>query len=86
MLDRIFLRHPRSVGETYAEHMGKALSFGVTLLAAGFVCLVHAILPCLFQKTASSLVASLHDRMVTNRVRRSAANPAASFQAQVRKG
>ena len=30
-----FTRHPRSVGESYGEHMGMAWSFGFTLIGDG---------------------------------------------------
>ena len=33
------------------------------------VCLVHAALPFMFEKTASNAVTRLHDRMVVNRAR-----------------
>ena len=65
----LFTEHPRSVGETYLEHMGVAASFGGRLLVAGFACLVHAVLPFLFTKTGSRAITELHDRMVANRVR-----------------
>ena len=39
------------------------------LFVAGLVCAVHAILPFLFEKTASAMVEGLHDRMVANRRR-----------------
>lgn len=70
MLRRFFLDHPHSVGETYVEHARQASLFGMTLIGAGLVCLVHAIAPCLFQKTASQRVAWLHERMIVNRARR----------------
>ena len=34
-MDLSFTRHPKSVGESYGEHMGVAWSFGFTLLGAG---------------------------------------------------
>ena len=64
-----FTDHPHSVGETYLEHMGVALSFGLRLLGAGLACLVHAFLPFLFTKTGSRTITVLHERMVTKRAR-----------------
>ena len=58
----IFTDHPDSVGETYLQHMGFALWFAGWLLAAGFAALVHAILPFLFEKTASQIIAMLYAR------------------------
>jgi hypothetical protein len=67
---RLFLEHPRSVGESYLEHQRRAFSFGITLLAAALACLVHALVPGLFVHTGSDTVTRLHDRMVVNRTAR----------------
>jgi hypothetical protein len=69
MLKRLFTEHPATVGETYFEHLGSALSFAFDLLAAGAACLIHAFLPFLFLKTGSRKITQLYDRMVTNRSR-----------------
>lgn len=62
MLDA-FNRHPSSVGESYGEHLAQAAGFGMTMIAAGAACLVHAIFPFWFEKTASHCVQRLHTRM-----------------------
>jgi len=69
MFDWLFLRHPRSIGESYFEHLAAALGFGGQLLAASIACFIHAIVPALFQRTASRIVAALNARMVANRRR-----------------
>ncbi|VVE43486.1 capsule biosynthesis protein [Pandoraea morbifera] len=66
---KIFTQHPASVGENYFQHMGSALSFALPLLGAFLACLVHALLPFLFEKTGSRLIVRLHERMVTHRHR-----------------
>ena len=58
-----FTKHPHQVGETYAEHMAAAAGFGWTLFVAGIACMIHAVLPFLFEKTASRCVAQLHGYM-----------------------
>jgi hypothetical protein len=70
-LKRLFDAHPASVGETYLQHTGSALTFARDLGMAAVFCAVHAFLPFLFEKTASAMVVRLHDRMVTHRDRRS---------------
>ncbi|QFU15094.1 DUF6356 family protein [Microvirga thermotolerans] len=70
-LKSLFTEHPESVGETYFEHMGVALSFAGPLLAAGLAALVHAFLPFLCVTTASATVKRLYARM-TNRAPRPA--------------
>jgi hypothetical protein len=64
-----FRDHPASVGESYGEHFGNALSFSLAMFAGACACLVHAFLPFLFEKTGSGIIARLHDRMVVNRHR-----------------
>ena len=58
----LFTRHPQSVGETYFEHLGMAAGFALTLLAAAFVCAVHAVLPFMFEKTGGRMIAELYRR------------------------
>lgn len=70
---KIFVEHPRSVGETYTEHFRVATGFGLTMVAAGLACVVHGLLPFLFTRTGSDAIRRLHERMVSHRVR----NPAA---------
>ncbi|KMW56873.1 Type 1 capsular polysaccharide biosynthesis protein J [Candidatus Rhodobacter oscarellae] len=62
MINRIFLDHPASVDETYGEHARFAFTFSVKLFAAAGAALVHAVIPCLFEKTASKIVADLYAR------------------------
>jgi hypothetical protein len=71
MFERLFIAHPRSVGETYGEHFVMASGFGVRLVLSGFACLVHAVFPGLFETTGSAAVKELHRRMVIDRLRRS---------------
>lgn len=54
-----FRSHPASVGETYFGHMAFALRFAVLLLSAGGAALIHALVPPLFETTASRIVRAL---------------------------
>ncbi len=69
MINRLFIDHPRSVGETYFGHMHSAWSFGSRMIVAGTACVLHGIFPFLFVKTGSTTVRTLHDTMVVNRRR-----------------
>jgi Family of unknown function (DUF6356) len=64
---RLFLEHPRSVGESYLEHQRHALGFGLSLFLASMACFVHAIVPGMCVRTGSTAIKRLHDRMVTHR-------------------
>ncbi|MDG1183631.1 MAG: DUF6356 family protein [Tateyamaria sp.] len=60
MLTRVFLSHPRAVNESYGEHAIFAGGFAVRLILAGGAALVHAVIPCLFEKTASRMIADMY--------------------------
>ena len=60
MLGRLFLDHPRSVDESYFEHLLFAGGFALRLVGAGLAALVHALVPCLFEKTASNMIAKMY--------------------------
>lgn len=60
MFRQIFLTHPASVEETYLEHAAFAGRFSFRLFAAAGAAMVHAVIPCLFEKTASRIVADLY--------------------------
>lgn len=58
----LFLTHPRTVDESYFEHMAFAGRFSGKLFLAAGAALVHAILPFMFEKTASHMIAELYAR------------------------
>ena len=60
MIQRLFLTHPRSVDETYAELAVFAGGFALRLFLAGGAALVHALIPGLFEKTASRMIAGMY--------------------------
>jgi hypothetical protein len=62
-MHRLFLSHPHSVNEGYFAHMRFALSFAGLLFMAAGAALVHAVVPCLCEKTASTIIKRLHHRM-----------------------
>lgn len=63
LLHRAFTDHPSSVNESYAQHAKVALTFSGQLFLAACAALVHALIPCLFEKTASRIIRKLHARM-----------------------
>jgi hypothetical protein len=62
-LHRLFLSHPQAVDESYGEHFLFALGFAARLIGAGLAALVHAVIPCLFETTASRMILKMHDRI-----------------------
>ena len=69
MLKSLFTTHPAMVNETYGEHMAVATGFAARMVLGGLACLVHGLLPFLFEKTGSTVIGDLHQRMVMHRVR-----------------
>jgi len=64
-LKTAFTSHPHSVDETYAQHLMFAGRFALRLFGAAFAALIHAILPFMFEKTASNLIRKMHHDIVS---------------------
>ena len=58
----LFTTHPHSVDESYMEHMAFAGRFSGKLFLAAGAALVHAILPFMFEKTASRMITEMYAR------------------------
>ena len=59
----IFIEHPHINGETYLQHMKKAISFASIFLLLTFTSTVHAIFPFLFMTIGSNTVKKLNIRI-----------------------
>ncbi len=57
----LFKKHPRSLGETYWQHMLKAVKFSILFGTASIVCFVHALFPFLFVDTATGIAKKVID-------------------------
>jgi hypothetical protein len=67
VFEELFLKHPRSVGEGYFEHQGRAFGFAAALIIAGLACLVHGLLPRLCVTSASDTVQRLNATLARRR-------------------
>ncbi len=67
MFRKLFLDHPASVGESYAQHFGVASRFGVILLWGGCRTFLHGILPALCKTSGSDTVMKLHNELIAKR-------------------
>ena len=56
----VFTEHPASVGESWAEHARLALSTSGLLAGAALAAAVHAVVPALFETTASRTIDRVH--------------------------
>jgi hypothetical protein len=63
MMQRWFAEHPRSVGESYLGHLRTAGRFGWAMVTGGAACLLHALVPALFERTGSGIVKRLYAEM-----------------------
>ena len=50
-----FTAHPRSVGESYFQHLRFALRFGTRMTAGGLAAVMHSLFPFCFVTTASRI-------------------------------
>lgn len=66
-LQRYFTEHPESVGETYGEHFRVASGFAGSLAVAAVAAAVHAVVPSLCEKTASTRIMAMHAKITSGR-------------------
>jgi len=60
---RAFHEHPAAAGQTYLQHVGFAVRFGLCMVGGGVAAIVHGLIPCWFPTTASRTVNALHGRL-----------------------
>ena len=56
------MSHWKDNGMTFMQHFGFAIDVGLRLILAGACCIIHAVLPFMFQTTASDCVKSLYNK------------------------
>lgn len=61
--ERLFAEHPRMLGMSWAGHGVGAAKIGLTLIGAGTVCFIHAIVPGWFTQTAGKTVSEIYADM-----------------------
>lgn len=62
-LQKLMTKHPNSVGESYFGHMAFALNMSRLMVLAGGAAFIHALLPFMFETTASRMMARLNGAM-----------------------
>lgn len=72
----LFTAHPRSVGESYGEHLAFACRFGAKMAVGGVAAMLHGLLPFLFVTTGSQTVRELAQLMVRARAKAAQAGAA----------
>ena len=63
-MKNIFTEHPKSLGETYFQHMKFACWLGWSMLMASVAFIIHAIFPFLLQKTGSNILFKVTHRFI----------------------
>ena len=58
-LNRLFVDHPREVGESYFHHMAAAAGFSARLLRLSAIALLHALMPGLCKTTVSDAIRTM---------------------------
>tara|TARA_A200000113_G_scaffold156663_1_gene141311 strand:- start:477 stop:683 length:207 start_codon:yes stop_codon:yes gene_type:complete len=59
-MKNIFTELPKSVGESYFQHLVFALGVGIKLILCGFIALIHSLLPFTFKTYVSRQINKLY--------------------------
>lgn len=62
-MDNPFTHHPRSVNETYCQHLMFAMQSGLYMLLAGIACIIHGFFPFLCKNTGSDAIFFLANKL-----------------------
>lgn len=63
VIDRLFLAHPRTAGQSYLQHMRFAWRVAAILFSAAIAAFVHGALPSVLRTSASRTIYRLHDEL-----------------------
>ena len=58
-----FTEHPHKVGETYVQHMWKAIKFSVKLYLLSYKAMTHSVFPFLFEYDTSDGIKKMNDEL-----------------------
>lgn len=67
MFEKLFTEHPRTVGESYLEHMRASWGVALQLISAGVKCIVHGLVPGLCKTAGSDAILTLHREIAPRR-------------------
>ena len=59
----VFLQHPKEQNMTYLEHLKCACSYSIQSLGCSIAFIVHGFIPCLFEKTGSTMLEDLNGQI-----------------------
>lgn len=60
---RLFVQHPREVGESYLEHMAASSRYGLRLLKLAGCAFLHSLVPGVCKTTVSGAICRMADEM-----------------------
>jgi len=66
----VFLQHPEEQSMTYFEHLKHACSYGFQVLGCSIIFMVHGFIPCLFEKTGSTMLEQLNEQLHGNNMKK----------------
>tara|TARA_R110000764_G_scaffold19659_1_gene51358 strand:+ start:384 stop:650 length:267 start_codon:yes stop_codon:yes gene_type:complete len=62
-LNRLFVDHPREVGESYIHHLAASFGFALRLLGLAGTAVLHGLVPGLHRTTVSSAVCAMAEEV-----------------------
>ena len=58
-----FTKHPHSVGETYFQHMKKAVRYGLRIQIVAIIIFIHALFPFLFEQNGGDEIDKINKEL-----------------------
>lgn len=54
------MKHLKDHNMSYFKHLKFAFFIGFSMIVSGFCCIIHGLIPCVFQTAASDTIKYLH--------------------------
>lgn len=71
VMENIFTKHPKSINESYTQHLFFALKNGSKLAFIGLILIIHGFFPFIFQHKARDGVEKLSQQLLNRNPKKS---------------
>jgi len=63
-IETVFLAHPKSINETYLQHLGYTVKKAFLLIKTTVALMLHGLFPCIFETYARDKILEFSDELL----------------------
>lgn len=73
-IETVFLAHPKSINETYLQHLGYTIKKACFLVKTAVALILHGLFPCIFETYTRDKVLKFSDELLNRSTTNKAKN------------